>query len=212
MDLDLESLASIGRKSVPCLAEVVRPLTEVDRALLATERGIQPSAIKRLTDSHHALARVLAEGMKDAEAAAITGYTPSRISVLRDSPLFAELIEHYRSNKDAAFADLHERMATAGLVAVAELAERLNEEPEKIGTSTLLEAIKTLADRTGHGPQTKSTNLNVNVSLADRVREGRARAATLSPRAAAAALDVLGPGEDQSSRTLSPALRSEDVA
>jgi hypothetical protein len=61
MDLDLETLGSIGRKSVPCLAEVVRPLTEADRALLATERGIQPSAIKRLTDSHHALARVLAE-------------------------------------------------------------------------------------------------------------------------------------------------------
>jgi hypothetical protein len=209
MDLDLDSVASIGRKTVPCLAEIVRPLTEADKALLATERGIQPSAIKRLTDSHHALARVLAEGMKDAEAAAITGYTPSRISVLRDSPLFAELIEHYRSNKDAAFADLHERMATAGLVAVAELAERLNEEPEKIGTSTLLEAIKMLADRTGHGPQTKSTNLNVNVSLADRVREGRARAASMSPRVAAASLDVLGPGEDQSSRTLPPVLSFE---
>jgi hypothetical protein len=30
MDLDLDSLGSIGRKSVPCLAEVVRPLTEAD--------------------------------------------------------------------------------------------------------------------------------------------------------------------------------------
>jgi hypothetical protein len=210
MDLDLESIGLIGRKSIPCLAEVVRPLTEADRALLATERGIQPTSIKKLTDSHHALARVLAEGMKDVEAAAITGYTPSRISVLRDSPLFAELIEHYRANKDTAFGELHERMLTVGLVAVQELAERLETEPEKIGTTTILEAIKTLADRTGHGPQTKSTNLNVNVSLASRVAEGRRRA--MSTQGIAARIpEVLGP-EQSDLPSLAPAFpRSEDA-
>jgi hypothetical protein len=185
MDLDLDNL--IGRKDRPVLAEIVRPLEPADLALLATERGVQPTAIKRLTDSHHALARCLAEGMKDVEAAAITGYTPSRISILRDSPLFAELIEHYRSNKNAVLADLHERMVTAGLVAVQELANRLEDEPEKIATSTLLEAVKTLADRTGHGPQTKSTNVNISLSLAERVAEGRRRAMS--------ALRVLGPGQ-----------------
>jgi hypothetical protein len=211
MDLDLDSLNLIGRKSIPCLAEIVRPLTEADRALLATERGIQPTSIKKLTDSHHALARVLAEGLKDVEAAAITGYTPSRISVLRDSPLFAELIEHYRANKDTALADLHERMLTAGLVAVNELAGRLETEPEKIGTTTILEAIKTLADRTGHGPQTKSTNLNVNVSLASRVAEGRRRAMS-TQGVSIRTPEVLGPEQVPSSQLVPALSRSEDAA
>lgn len=191
MDLDFDGLdlTLIGRKAQPVMAEPVRPLTEADIALLATERGIQPTALSRLTDRHHALARCLAEGMSHVEAAAITGYTPSRISILNDSPLFSELVAHYRANKDAVLADLHERMLSAGLTAITELAERLESEPEKIGTPTLIEAIKTLADRTGHGPQTKTTNLNVNVSLAARVAEGRKRAA-MSTRPAAAT-DVL---------------------
>lgn len=204
MDLDLPLT---GRKHQPILAEVLRSLTEADVALLATERGIQPSSIKKLTDSHHALARCLAEGMKDADAAAVTGYTPSRISVLRDSPLFAELIEHYRSNKDAAVADLHERMATLGLDLVEELRERLETEPEKIGTSLVLEALKTVADRTGHGPSSKTTNVNLNVSLADRVAEGRRRAQGLSTKAPSHPSSVLGPGRsDGPPLLLSPAL------
>lgn len=207
MDLDLPLT---GRKHQPILAEVLRSLTEADVALLATERGIQPSSIKRLTDSHHALARCLATGMKDVEASAITGYTPSRISVLRDSPLFAELIEHYRGAEDSALADLQSRMLTTGLMAVQELHERLEAEPEKIGTSVLLEAVKTLADRTGHGPQTKSTNLNVNVSLASRVAEGRKRAQGLSTRVSPHESAVLGPGQE-SSRLPAPALNQSVV-
>lgn len=177
MDLDLDILDLRGRRTRPVEAEIVRPLTDEDLATLSVERGIQPTEIKRLTDRHHALARLLAEGISDVEAAAITGYTPSRISILKDSPLFSELISHYRANKDKVFADLHERMLSAGLTAVAELTDRLEAEPEKIGTPTLIEAIKTLADRTGHGPQTKTTNVNLNVSLAARVAEGRRRAA-----------------------------------
>lgn len=179
LDLDFDL---IGRKESPVLAEALRPLTGADVALLATERSTQPNAIKRLTDSHHALARCLAQGMKDVEASAVTGYTPSRISILRNSPLFAELVSHYQRVGDVALADLQERMLSVGLVAVEELKTRLEEEPEKIGTATLLEAVKTLADRTGHGPQSKTTNLNVNVSLAERVAEGRRRA-QMSPRA-----------------------------
>lgn len=202
MDLDL---SLIGRKSQPILAEIVRSLTEADVALLATERGIQPSSIKKLTDSHHALARCLATGMKDVEASAITGYTPSRISVLRDSPLFAELVSHYHSVPDTTLADFQERMLSVGLTAVEELKDRLENEPEKIGTATLIEAVKSLADRTGHGPQTKSTNLNVTVSLASRVAEGRRRA-QLSTRVSPHESAVLGPGRGQDLPSLAPAL------
>ncbi len=209
MDLDLDQL--IGRKESPVMAEVLRPLGEADIALLAVEKGIQPNAIKRLTDSHHALARCLASGMSAVEASVVTGYTPSRISVLRDSPLFAELVAHYARGEDGALADLQERMLTVGLTAVEELKTRLEEEPEKIGTATLLEAVKTLADRTGHGPQSKTTNLNVNVSLASRVAEGRRRAMSakvLSPPAPSA----LGPEQSNVLPDPAPALPSKTEA
>jgi hypothetical protein len=205
MDLDLNL---VGRKHQPILAEVVRSLTEADVALLSTERGIQPSSIKKLTDNHHALARCLSTGMSDVEASAVTGYTPSRISVLRDSPLFSELVSHYRGREDSALADFQERMHTTGLVAVQELADRLETEPEKIGTATLIEAVKALADRTGHGPQSKTTNLNVNVSLAERVAEGRRRAQGLSTKVAPHVPSVLGPVQGPS---LAPALEQSVI-
>lgn len=207
MDLDLPLT---GRKTQPILAEVLRSLTEADVALLATERGIQPSSIKKLTDSHHALARCLAAGMSNAEVSAITGYTPSRISVLGDSPLFAELVEHYRKGEDGALADFQARALNVGLTALDELKDRLENEPEKIGTATIIEAVKALADRTGHGPSSKTTNVNLNVSLAERVAEGRRRAQGLSTRVSPSP-SVLGPGHDQSSRLTAPALSQSDV-
>ena len=211
--MDLE-LALSGRKHQPIMAEVVRSLTEADVALLATERGIQPSSIKKLTDSHHALARCLAAGMSNAEASSITGYTPSRISVLRDSPLFVELVEHYKKNAESSLADFQGRMLSVGLTALDELKDRLETEPEKIGTATIIEAVKALADRTGHGAQTKSTNVNISVSLASRVAEGRRRAQELSTRVSPHVPDVLGPGRSEdrmSSPSLSPALTQPDV-
>lgn len=208
MDLDLPL---IGRKPSPVLAEVLRPLTEADVALLATERGVQPISIKKLTDSHHGLARVLAAGMSNAEASAITGYTPSRISVLRDSPLFAELVEHYRGTAEAALGDFQERMLSVGMTALDELKDRLEAEPEKIGTATLIEAVKSLADRTGHGPQSKTTNVNLNVSLAARVAEGRRRAQMSTGRVSPQTPSVLGPGTANSPPGLVPGLPQSDV-
>jgi hypothetical protein len=207
MDLDLPLT---GRKASPVLAEVLRPLTEADVALLATERGVQPSSIKKLTDSHHALARCLAAGMSNAEASAITGYTPSRVSVLNDSPLFAELVEHYRKNAESSLADFQERMLSVGLTALDELKDRLESEPEKIGTATIIKAVKTLADRTGHGPKSTTTNLNVNVSLASRVAEGRRRA-QMSTKVEPHTPSVLGPGRGQDLPSLVPALHQSDV-
>lgn len=205
MDLDFPL---IGQKERPVLAEAVRPLTEADVAMLATERSIQPSAIKRLTAGHHSLARCLALGMKDVEAAAITGYTPSRISVLRDSPLFAELIAHYTSQADSAVADVQKQLLDLALTGINEIQQRLEDEPEKISTGIVNEITKSALDRAGFGPQSKTTNLNVNVSLAERVAEGRRRA-EMSARPPA--VEVLGP-EKGSLPQPSLALKSEDVA
>ncbi len=168
-----------GRAAKVLNAEVVRELTESDFALLATERGVQPTHVQRITDRHHALARCLATGMSATEAGLVTGYTASRISVLRGDPSFEELISFYQGERAAPVVDLQQRMTSLALDATAELQDRLELDPTSLSTDQLLDTVKLTADRTGHGPQSKTTNLNVNVNLGDRMKAARERVAAL---------------------------------
>lgn len=178
--MDLEEVSLVGRKQQPLRAEIVRELTEADLALLATERGVKPQTVKKLRDSHHAVARCVAQGLTGAETSAITGYTESRVSVLKADPAFQELVAFYAARLDeineAVYADSQTKIAALKSDVIDELADRLDTEPEKIATETLLDALKITADRTGDGPSTKSTNINVNLDLADRIARGRQRA------------------------------------
>jgi hypothetical protein len=166
-----------GRAAKPIAAVETRQLVEADLALLATERGVTSTPIKRLRDSHHALARALAVGCTPAQAQVITGYSNSRISVLQADPAFQELVSHYRGMETDVHADMVERMKTLGLDALGELQERLEEDPSKFSEGLLLDVVKTLADRTGAGPSTKQTNVNVSVDYADMIRAARERSA-----------------------------------
>ncbi len=177
-DLNLDLHLS-GRKAHAIGAEVLRELTSSDLGLLATERGIQPSRVQRITDRHHALARCLASGMSATEAGLVTGYTGSRISVLRGDPAFEELIAFYTNEKAKPVQDLQDRMTSLALDATAELQDRLEIDPEKVSTDQLLDTIKLTADRTGNGP--RQTNVNVNVNLGDRMKAARERAALSVP-------------------------------
>lgn len=163
--------------------EVVRELNPTDLALLQLERGIKAPAIKNLRDSHHAIARCIAEGKSGVETQYITGYSASRISILKDDPAFKELVEFYKSKteeiKDQAAIDHAAKMAALHSDILDEISDRLHESPEKIAFDELITAGKFVADRTGHGPQSKSTNLNLNLDLAARVASGRQRAQRL---------------------------------
>lgn len=181
MDLGLDLKSFKGRPARPVECEIVRHLTEADLAHpgLDAEKGTRPVLIKNLRDSHHALARCLATGMSAHEASIYTGYTPSRISILKADPTFIELLEFYRTAPDAPIADLAQRHATIALTSAQLMLERLEGGPdgtEAPSESFILDAAKFAADRTGHGPQTKNTNLNVNINLAERLAKGRARA------------------------------------
>ena len=179
MDIDLEP-RTVGRAAAPLEFRYVRDLNEGDLALLATERGIKANSIVKYRDSHHALARCLASGMPPVQAALVTGYSLQRVYHFQSQDVnFQELIQHYRSIKDEVYADLHERMATLSLEAEAELRERLHDSPQEFSPGMLLEIVKTLADRTGHGPSSKSTVLNVNVDLAGRLERARERTKTI---------------------------------
>ncbi len=176
LDLDIAADSLIGRKPKAVHAEVLRELTESDLALLSTERGIKPTHIARLSERHHALARCLASGLSVSDACAITGYTPSRVSILKGDPSFEELIAFYQADKAGPVQDLADKMRQNAMEAQNILADRLEETPEAIAIDALIDITKLGADRTGFGPQSRQTHLHVHTNLADRLSAARQRA------------------------------------
>lgn len=175
MDLSDELFRTTGRARREITATVVRPLIEADLALLNTEKGSSSNPIKRLSDRHHALARAIASGIKDGEAAIRCGYTASRVSILKSDPAFSELIEFYRADVDKEYLDQHGMLASISKTAMLNLQDRLEDEPEKLSVGQLIELTKLGADRTGAGPQSSSMNINVNVDMASRLEAARKR-------------------------------------
>lgn len=175
--MDMDIFRTSGRASKTLLATTVRPLEESDLCLLQEEKGSKAPAIKRISERHHSLARNLASGMAPSEAAVICGYALSRVSILQDDPAFKELLSFYRADVNASYRDLHTRLSGLALDAADELATRMEEEPENFSIGQLMEVTKMGADRTGFGPQSSSTNVNVNVDLASRLEAARTRVA-----------------------------------
>lgn len=181
MNLETEIFRTRGRAAKPVQAVVVRELDPVDLSLLAEEKGSRPPPIKRLSERHHALARCLASGMSPGNAAITCGYVSSRVSILLDDPAFQELVQFYREDVNSKYLGMHEVLAGLSLDAARELHERLEadvqSDDKSISIGQLVELTKLGADRTGFGPQSSQTNLNVNVDLAGRLEAARKRVA-----------------------------------
>lgn len=170
-----------GRAAKPLHAAEVRALDRADLELLSEEKGSVSTPLKRLSDRHHALARCLASGMAETDAAIACGYVISRVSVLKSDPAFQELLYFYRDEANLQYRDLHSRLAGISMDAAEELQERLEHDMQadvankQISIGQLMEITKLGADRTGHGPQTSNTNLNINVDLASKLEAARKR-------------------------------------
>ena len=174
--MDLEPIfRTSGRAAAPLAAEVVRGLTAVDLSALADEKGSKPSAIKRISDRHHALARNLASGMSEGDAAVTVGLSISRVSILKADPAFQELLAFYREGVTTVYRDVHEKLSGVAATALAVIEDRLEDAPDEISMNALLEIAKLGADRTGHGPQSSNTNVNINIDMASRLEAARKR-------------------------------------
>lgn len=208
VDLNLDIRSTPNHKGA-VIVTFLRELTEGDKAFLsrqpvAARNGTQ---LRKLRDSHHKIAKLLADGLDPAEVSMISGYSMNRIYVLGNDPTFKELVSFYRENKDKEYTDFHQRMASFATDAVQELHARLDEEPDKMTNEFLADIVKTLADRTGHAPVSKSINVDVKANLADRLSRARQRVASYTEGQTveeATVVEYLPPGSAIPSQKVEP--------
>lgn len=167
-------LRTTGRAVKPITAEVERELGLDDVASLMEERGVQAPTVAVLRERHHALARLVAEGMRPGEAALMLRYSQSRMSVLLGDPAFQELVEHYRGLVNEEFVDFQKKLSELAIDAAHILQSRMEEKPEDLSDALVLQIVQVGADRTGHGPSQKS-EVNIKVGLAERISSAHER-------------------------------------
>jgi hypothetical protein len=177
VNLELEiSPRVLGRVAAPLEVGFVRALRVEDLELLNSPRPkMDPSLgpIKRLSERHHALARLLGTGIRPSEAAAIVGYHPNRVSILKADPAFQELIAFYRTSADRELRTNFERLSGLTADAADLLQERMQEAPEDVSTGQLIEIVKVAADRSGNAPISTTIQVDVRANLADRLKAAR---------------------------------------
>lgn len=154
-----------GRPEIDVQIGEPRSLREEDLALPKVKTE---SSVVRLRQSHHAVARLLAQGADPVEVAAVSGYTPVRINQLKADPSFQELMAHYTSIEQEEYertrGDMHDRLAALGFDAMEVLHEKLLEDSDSFTKKELLAIVEASADRTGYG-KTQTLNANVSHSL-----------------------------------------------
>ena len=155
--------------------EHLRDLTSEDLAALAAAKGSQgtsPPDLKQLRHTHHLLARLLAEGKSNEEASLLTGYDPVRISVLKNSPSFENLLAYYATQESAKDIDFRLRIAGVGMDFVDEMHRRLQEAPDEISFGQVRESAESLLGMSGlvgapgkGAPLGSGQALNFNISF-----------------------------------------------
>lgn len=143
--------------------------------------------IRKLSESHHNMARLLAAGLTNREVAARLGYTESRICVLKADPSVAELIRSYQADIHASWREhvdsMHE-MAVHNMIAaermIGEKLETAEETGELPPMRDLLSITADRMDRFGYGKHNTSTNINVGFAGKLEAAISKAKQVTLS--------------------------------
>lgn len=163
--------------TVPLLTHIVRELEVSDILELdKSSRDTKAPLVKALRERHHRLARLLAEGVSETEAAIQCDYSQSRVSILKADPSFQALLAHYRTRVDEVYLGMHQRLSDLSQTAAAILADRLEDEPEQFSNNELAKLVQIGADRTGHGPSS-TTKLEIGSGFAARLDAARRRLA-----------------------------------
>lgn len=161
----------------------VRPMVKSD-ILYLNQPSTRPR-LARIRDSHHIIARLIVSGLTLAEIAAETGYSQTRISLLRHAPAMEELIARYRADdhdewrkhRDATYDLIH----ASGLKAWRKIADKLEADDEneitEIPIRDLMKIADSSSDRVGY--HRKSTKENINIDFAARLEAAISRSASV---------------------------------
>lgn len=170
-----------GRPSKPLRAEITRSLSAEDLMELASpadREALETPKLKQIRASHHELARLLAQGERQVRISHITGFSQTRISILKADPSFQELLTYYEEmetqNFEKARIDVAERLHSLGVDTLEVLHERVRDDPDSLDGKTLIGLAELTLDRIGHGKQS-TVNQNVTHSVDEeqlrRIRE-----------------------------------------
>lgn len=166
--ITLEDLAVLGarrREERAVHYEVLGELTQADLAANAALPTPGTSPVQ-LRHSHHLLAWAIAQGKTGTEISLVTGYSPGRISVLKDSPAFQELIAYYETQAEAVDLDIRARITAMGLDFAQELHERLLDKPGSFTNNEALAVATELLDRgLGSAPGKKSGGASISIEF-----------------------------------------------
>lgn len=184
------------RPKVEFAIESIKPIRREELSLLADlredARPNEKGLIQRIRDPHHMLARFIAMGATQIDAARRAGYSANRVSLLMNSPAFQDLIAYYRKLVNEGWkeeVDEFISLATSNMMKaermIADKLDKADEEDETLPTRDLIAISRDGADRLGYGK--KTTNVNVNVDMAARLesaitRSNRARVVQAVPR------------------------------
>lgn len=182
LDIDISALVGPGRPKRELTYGELRPLT-INDLLQDIPQDRDKGVVRKLSERHHALARVIATGVTKEEAAIVAGYAYDRVATLEGDPAFQELVAFYKSKIETAFEETAVRLAGFARDVLTELQDRLEDKPNEFTNRELKELAQLAFDRTGLGPK-QTVEQNVTVNLADKINLARQRA--LDVRLAAA--------------------------
>lgn len=161
---DVAAYRAVARGKQSSLeASFARDLTSEDTDSLRDEprSSTLPPSVQKLRGTHHRVAQLLALGQHNQnEISVITGYSPSRISILQNDPAFKELIAHYTSCGKEVFVNVQQKMLGVVSDAVDELQSRLDEQGETFTVTQLLAVVEKLGDRV---PETAVVTKNMHL-------------------------------------------------
>lgn len=131
----------------------VRELTREDIAGL--ERPKLP-AFKKMRDSYHAVAKLVALGLRPGEVAFHSGYGRQRVTQLLGDPAFQGIVEEYRQNGNEDYRDAtmeYYKLVSANRIIAARLINDkiVDADADDFSVRDLVTIHADSADRTGYG-------------------------------------------------------------
>ena len=134
------------------------------------------TTLQKLSVIHETMVRMFALGATTGEVADALGYTPCRVSIIKNSPAFQERLARFSATADEATHRHIDRtvamMAVGRDTTLSQMLDRV--ESGELSDAMLPKYFAAFADRTNYHPKTQ-TNININANFAARLELARAR-------------------------------------